>query len=252
MKASFLFSFFVMGILMAYAVKKNTSTPSLNGEYELTHFLSASGWQAFQGEKSSITFDKKQQSMSLYVGCNRAGGKFTQQKNQLHMGPLMSTKMFCEGVPEQEIFSLFEAATRFTAKGNIITLYQGSKKIATLKKKVAAREIKIADGVFQIESYLKNGAMVKMPTPASTNITIEKERFYANVGCNSMGADWLAIGFKVRTLQIAMTEMACLGEVGNIEADIAALLSRLNRFSVSESQLSFFDNETLLMVMKRK
>lgn len=252
MKASFLFSFFLMGILMAYAVKKNTSTPSLNGEYELTHFLSASGWQAFQGETSSVTFDKKQQLMSLYIGCNRAGGKFSQQKNQLHMGPLMSTKMFCEGVPEQEIFSLFESATRFTAKGTFITLYHGSKKIIALKKKDTQSKIKIADGVFQIESYLKNGAMVTMPTPASTNITIEKERFYANVGCNSMGADWFATGFNVRTLQIAMTEMGCLGEVGKIEIDIAALLARLNRFSVSESQMHFYENETLLMVMKRK
>lgn len=190
--------------------------------------------------------------MTLYVGCNRATGKFIQQKKQLRIGPLMSTKMFCEGVPEQEIFTIMESVTNFNASGNTITLLNGNKKIATLKKKIQKQEILIADGVFQIESYRKNGAMANMQSPSSTNITIEKERFYCNVGCNSMGADWFATSFKVRTLQIAMTEMGCPGEIGKMEADIAALLSQLNRFTISESQLCFYNNNTLLMVMKRK
>ncbi|HPI53842.1 MAG TPA: META domain-containing protein [Chitinophagaceae bacterium] len=252
MKASFLATFLLMSILMAYAVKKNSSTPALSGEYELTHYLAGSNWQTFSGTNSSINFDKKQKSMTLFVGCNRATGKFSQQKKQLHVGPLMSTKMFCEGIPEQEIFTIMESVTNFSVNANTITLYNGNKKIAALKKKEQRQEIKIADGVFQIESYRKNGAMVKMPAPTSTNITIEKERFYCNVGCNSMGADWFATDFNVRTLQIATTEMGCPGEIGKIEADIAALLSQLNRFTISASQLCFYNNDTLLMVMKRK
>jgi heat shock protein HslJ len=53
-------------------------------------------------------------------GCNRFGGTYTLEGSGLRFGPLASTKMFCEGVIEQEqaFLGALAAATGYRVEGN--------------------------------------------------------------------------------------------------------------------------------------
>ncbi len=69
----------------------------------------------------TLTFDSKG-NVTIGTDCNRMGGTYTTKGNALTFGPLMSTKMYCEGSQEQ-IFaqSLGNIASYFfTSKGELI------------------------------------------------------------------------------------------------------------------------------------
>lgn len=43
----------------------------------------------------TLQFDHAEQRVSGFSGCNRFSGTYTVEQNQIHFGPLMSTKMAC-------------------------------------------------------------------------------------------------------------------------------------------------------------
>ncbi|MBV1688068.1 META domain-containing protein [Novosphingobium sp. G106] len=73
-----------------------TSTPSLgDSEWKFTAIDGAppvgEATLSFQGER-----------LSANAGCNRMGGTWRSEGGKLVAGPLMATKMFCEGKMDQE------------------------------------------------------------------------------------------------------------------------------------------------------
>jgi heat shock protein HslJ len=62
--------------------------------------------------------------LSANAGCNRMAGDWRSKGGQLIAGPLMATKMFCEGRMEQEraVSELLEARPELTVSGDRMTL----------------------------------------------------------------------------------------------------------------------------------
>jgi heat shock protein HslJ len=62
--------------------------------------------------------------LSANAGCNRMAGAWRSESGQLIAGPLMATKMFCEGKMDQEraVGDLLAASPQLTVSGNRMTL----------------------------------------------------------------------------------------------------------------------------------
>lgn len=59
-------------------------------------------------------------------GCNAFSSTFTLQNNQITFGPLVSTKMFCQGIEaENEFFKALSSADHYYLKSNTLLLTQG-------------------------------------------------------------------------------------------------------------------------------
>ena len=69
----------------------------------------------------TLTFDSKG-NVAIGTDCNRMGGAYTTKGKTLTFGPLMSTKMYCEGSQEQVFAQALGnvASYFFTSKGELI------------------------------------------------------------------------------------------------------------------------------------
>ena len=115
----------VLLAMVILAACANSSSPSIQGQWELVSYGPPSGQiSAAPDVETSIEFDSEG-NMSGNVGCNGFGGEYTVEGDTITFGPVMSTMMFCEGpVGEQETGSLavFQETATFTLDGDTLSI----------------------------------------------------------------------------------------------------------------------------------
>lgn len=85
-------------------------------------FTAIDGAAPVRPDRATMSFTPER--ISANVGCNGMGGSWRLDGSRLIGGPYMSTKMFCEGVMEQEnaVGALLAANPTVTVSGNRMTL----------------------------------------------------------------------------------------------------------------------------------
>lgn len=76
--------------------------------------------------KANMRFDEER--LGANVGCNGIGGNYRIDGNRLVAGPLMATRMFCEGPvwqQEEALNALLSAAPQVQRSGNAMQLTSG-------------------------------------------------------------------------------------------------------------------------------
>ena len=78
----------------------------LTGSWDLTWYKNQNNALATVIEGSQITLEVNEDgSLSGSAGCNNYNSTYTQEQDQISLGPIATTKMFCEepeGIMEQE------------------------------------------------------------------------------------------------------------------------------------------------------
>lgn len=77
-------------------------------------------------QKASMRFDAER--LGANVGCNSIGGEYRVQEGRLLAGPLMATRMFCEGPvwqQEEAVNALLSAAPTLQRSGSTMRLVSG-------------------------------------------------------------------------------------------------------------------------------
>jgi len=100
----------------------------------------AASWTAVELNGKAVdglTLDFTSDKASGTGGCNRFTGPISIEDDAIQIGPLASTKMFCEGKSETEAqyFAALEAARSFTTDGTLVSLKDESGKVILKFKK---------------------------------------------------------------------------------------------------------------------
>lgn len=77
-------------------------------------------------DKATLRFDEDR--LGANVGCNGIGGEYRVEGNRLIAGPLMATRMFCEGPvwqQEEAVNALLSAAPELSRSGDTLRLTSG-------------------------------------------------------------------------------------------------------------------------------
>jgi len=70
-----------------------------------------------------ISFDAAQKRFTGNGGCNQISGKYTLDKNDIHFGEVISTKMSCEDIAfENSFLSIINDIDRYEVKGGDLLL----------------------------------------------------------------------------------------------------------------------------------
>lgn len=97
-------------------------------------FIEENQWEmiSFQGKsieeagfvqtKPFIVINKEKGAIGGNSGCNSYGGNVKMIEKSLEIGAIMSTKMYCDGVPESEFFRLLEGKLSYSIEGNNLKL----------------------------------------------------------------------------------------------------------------------------------
>lgn len=80
--------------------------------------------------KAAMRFEDDR--LGANVGCNGIGGDYRIEGNRLIAGPLMATRMFCEGPvwqQEEAVNALLSAAPELLRSGNALRLVSGGHRL---------------------------------------------------------------------------------------------------------------------------
>lgn len=89
------------------------------------NYDSGSPWVIFSVADSRVTG---------YSGCNSFGGSFEISNDSIKMGMMMSTKKFCDGIPEPEFMNLIGTADSYSVSNNLLNLKSKGAIILTFSK----------------------------------------------------------------------------------------------------------------------
>ena len=81
-----------------------------------------------------IIFDIEKSMINGYNGCNRFGGTCTFSKDSVNIGVLMSTKRYCQDIPETEFMKLLESVNIFQINNSILKLKSNDEIVMTFSK----------------------------------------------------------------------------------------------------------------------
>jgi heat shock protein HslJ len=128
---------FLMAAMFLFNACSNTSA-SLTGEWKLVSYGDAAApTPALSGVDTSISFEEGQ--FGGTVGCNSFGGDYKLNGNQLSIGSIISTMMFCDQTSAQEsaVLAILSDQTMTVAQsGNLLTLSSADgKSVVILEKK---------------------------------------------------------------------------------------------------------------------
>ncbi|MCU4173452.1 META domain-containing protein [Carboxylicivirga sp. N1Y90] len=99
-----------------------------NNQWELLTFNGKAAKEAgFVNTTPHITINKEKGSIGGNSGCNSFGGNAKVGESSITFGMFMSTKMYCDGVPETEFFKLLEGDVDYRIIGNKLLLSKEGK-----------------------------------------------------------------------------------------------------------------------------
>jgi heat shock protein HslJ len=78
-----------------------------------------------------VQFSVADLKMNGSTGCNSFGGGFEVKEDSLKVGMLMTTKKFCEGIPEPEFLNLLGTTDSYCVENNLLNLKSKGKIILT-------------------------------------------------------------------------------------------------------------------------
>jgi len=128
---------FLMVAMFLFNACSNT-TASLTGEWKLVSYGDAAApTSALPGVDTSISFEEGQ--FGGTVGCNTFGGDYQMNGDQMSIGSVFSTMMFCDQTSTQEstiLAILSDKTMTVTQSGNLLTLSSADgKSVVILEKK---------------------------------------------------------------------------------------------------------------------
>lgn len=88
------------------------------------------------GDRAFITFDEKEQRAAGKAACNSFSGGYEQIRDNITFSDIISTKMYCEGLMDQEgqILTHLKDTRRFEVKSDMLYLYGSDELLLTFKR----------------------------------------------------------------------------------------------------------------------
>lgn len=209
--------------------------------------LNAEGQQVNVLEGSQLTAEFKDGNVSGTGGCNNYSGAALVKGDNLAIGPLASTMMFCmqpEGVMDQEsnfLANMQNAATYKVAGGKLeIFDAEGTLLLAFQELQPTA----LVDTPWSLVMY-NNGREAIVSTIADTNITANfapDGQLSGTAGCNNYSAGYTLDGDKMTIGPVATTRKMCAEPEGVMEQEAAytAALGMVRSYKVEMNTLTLF------------
>lgn len=191
-------------------------------------------------------------TLSGSAGCNNYSGGYTLDGDQIAIGPLAMTMMFCaepEGVMEQEMAfgAALESAASFSIQGDALELRtaDGALAVSFMAAGEAAAEpsepaVSLEGPMWQLVEYLgEDGALV--PAAVEGTIRFLDGRAGGNTGCNNFFAAYTVDGNQLAFAEAGSTMMACPEPAMSQEQAFLTNLGLVASYEIADTQLTLFD-----------
>jgi heat shock protein HslJ len=197
------------------------------------------------------------------AGCNNYSGGYTVDGNQIAIGPLAMTMMFCaepEGAMDQEMAfgAALESAAVFSIQGDQLELRTADGALAASFVAVGQAEVEppaaaesefsLEGPIWQLTTYVdQSGALA--PAEAEATIRFQDGQAGGSTGCNRFFASYTIDGNQLTFSQAGSTMMACPEPAMSQEQAFLTNIGLVASYEIVGPQLQLFDaaGEALLI-----
>lgn len=207
------------------------------------------------GKEPFLSFDAESRRYSASGGCNGLGGTFTIQKNEIQFSQGMSTMMACPDMSVEDGFKKIFGKTlqyEILQEGatDVLILKDGNIRIAKFSNNPSLSAEKLS-GTWELD-YI-SGPRISFeglfPTKKPTiEFDLINSRIHGHGSCNSYNATVELDNHDIKIGAIASTKMLC-PHTG--EAVFFQTLEKINKFSVSDDQLTLIMGDIAMMRFKK-
>lgn len=119
----FVCAFSLLSLAKLAAQENNSGNISVSGHWELTAIHEQPVLnELFTQGIPYLVIEIKEPIFTGFTGCNLIRGNIEISGNNIKFLQLISSKKYCEGIPENEFLDALEKADRFLIKGNMLYL----------------------------------------------------------------------------------------------------------------------------------
>ncbi len=178
------------------------------------------------GTQIRISFDDGQVGAS--AGCNTLGGTYRIENGVLVFEGGGMTEMGCDDARHAQDDWLAEflgSRPTITQSGSELQLASEGTVITLQDSRVAEPDLPLTGTTWTVDSLISGDAVSSVPDGAEATFTFTDDgRVEVNTGCNQGSGRFEVTNGSLRFVDVAVTEMACEGPGGQLEAAVLPLL----------------------------
>jgi heat shock protein HslJ len=217
----------VIGTVIVLSACSGGAGADLNGREFLSTSVDGAPRPLVAGTQIRLSFADGQIGAS--AGCNSMGGTYRLEGNILVFDGGSMTEMGCDEARHAQddwLSSFLASRPTLTLAGNQLTLVGDGTTIAFVDREVAEPDLPLVGTTWTVESIISGDAVSSIPQGAvATFVFAGDGRVDVHTGCNSGSGRFEATDDgQLRFVDVAVTEMACDGPGGAMEAAILPLL----------------------------
>lgn len=240
--------------------KNSTDVETTQSIYDKTWKLTELNGKAVpdkvNGKEPSISFDVESQRYSASGGCNGLGGTFSIKNNKIEFSQGMSTMMACPDMSVEDGFKTIFGKTlaydiQKDGENDILVLKDGKTVVAKFSNNSSVSSAQLS-GTWELD-YISGPRIAfeglypdKKPT---IQFDLDNGRIHGTGSCNNYNARVKLDNHSINIGAIASTKMMCPHIQG--EDTFFQTLQKINKFSVSEDQLTLIMGDIAMMRFKK-
>ena len=162
------------------------------------------------------------------AGCNTIGGAYRVEDGRLAFDGGGMTEMGCDDARHAQddwLVDVLAADPAITLTGSDLTLTAGEVVIRLTDREVAEPDLGLVGPTWHLESIISGDAVASMAgIEAATFVFGDDGSVAVNTGCNQGAGRYELDGDTLRFVDVVMTERACDGPAGEVEAAVLPFL----------------------------
>ncbi len=166
--------------------------------------------------------------LTASAGCNTIGYTYQLDGDTLVVEGGAMTEMGCDPAlhdQDEWLSEFLGSRPTVAANGNDLVLTSGGTVMDLLDTEVAEPDLELQGTLWTVDSIISGDAVSSIPAGATATLRFAADGTVAvDAGCNSGSGTYEADDDTVRITDLAVTEMACDGDAGALEAAVLLVL----------------------------
>ncbi|HUR17012.1 MAG TPA: META domain-containing protein [Candidatus Limnocylindrales bacterium] len=173
-----------------------------------------------------ISFNGNQ--ISVQAGCNSFGGTYRLDGDTLVVDGGAMTEMGCDGprhAQDDWIFGLIGSSPTIALRGDDLVINAGQTTIEMKDREVVEPDQALVGPTWVLTSIITGQTVSSVPDNIVATIKFNDDgSLEVHPGCNSGGGSYTVDGDRITFDEVFLTEMACMGAGGQVEATVLSVL----------------------------
>jgi heat shock protein HslJ len=201
---------------------------SLEGREFLSTSVTEDGQERPLVDETRIRLRFEDGQIGASAGCNTMGGSYRLEDRRLIFEGGAMTEMGCDQARHEQddwLFGFLGSQPAVALDGPMLTLTADSTIITLQDREVADPDRDLVGTTWEVDTVFSDGAASSTPAEAAARLSFNPDgTLDLESGCNSGSGRYEIEGARIRISDLVMTDMACVGGGGALEAVVLDVL----------------------------